>query len=93
MEISRLKILMPSTLMYIYAKESYAFIAQSIFFAVVFGLGGAVFWAEAVLVYLFPADGGEGLFYRRAIGRHQRYKEIPVYPVPAGQGHQIPSRQ
>jgi hypothetical protein len=38
--------------MYIYAKESYAFVAESIFFAVVFGVSGPVSWAEVVLVYI-----------------------------------------
>jgi hypothetical protein len=63
MEISRLKIRIPSILMYIYTKGSYAFIAQPVFFAVVSRPGGAFFPSQVILVRVFADRGRVGLFY------------------------------
>jgi hypothetical protein len=79
-----LKIRIPSILMYIYTKESYAFSAESVFFALVFAPGGAVFDAQIILVCVFADRGRVGLFYKWGTGWPYRHKEASDHQVSFG---------
>ena len=79
--------------MYIYAKESYAFIAESIFFAVVFGPGWAVFPSQVVLVRVFADRARVGLFYQWGIGWPYRHEKKFDHQVFIGQGHDRVQKQ
>ena len=63
MEISRPKTVIHRILMYFYTKETYAFDADPVFFAIVFGPGGTVFPSQVILVREFADCSRVGLFY------------------------------